>query len=86
MADPEADRCNVDEAEETLNGLVVAGCNASRVLKFVAASLDQIAQAIGSANDADTLFAGLAHRDDRQRLARLHARPDAVGVVASIRQ
>ena len=53
MVDPEAHQDDVDDAEETLGGLVVAG-QAWRVLERVRALLDLVAQAT-----AGTLLAGL---------------------------
>ncbi len=84
MAEPEADRCNVDEAQEALGGLVVAGCDASGVLEFVEAPLDKVAQPVEGAVDGHAQLAGLAHRDHRHHVARLHGFANTVRVIASI--
>ena len=46
MAGPEADRDDVDEAQEALCGFVLAGSNAAGVLELVEASLDEVAQSV----------------------------------------
>lgn len=46
MAEPEADRGDVDEPEEAFGSLVVAGGDAAGVLEFVEATLDEVAQAV----------------------------------------
>lgn len=43
MAEPEADTVDVDEADETVCDLVVAGCQPAAVLQFVEAALDHVA-------------------------------------------
>jgi hypothetical protein len=44
MAEPEADRGDVDEAQEAFGGLVVAGGDAAGVLELVEAPLDEVAR------------------------------------------
>lgn len=46
MAEPEADRRDVDEAEEAFGGLVVAGCDTAGVLELVETPFDEISQAV----------------------------------------
>lgn len=84
MADPQADRCDVDEAEVAFGGLVIAGGNAAGVLELVEAPLDEIAQAIEGPIHDDAQPAGLAHWDHRDDVARLHRFANLVGVIASI--
>ena len=86
MAEPETDRGDVDEAQETLGGLVVTGGDAAGVLQLVEAALDQVAQALKGAIHGDTQFAALAHRDHRHDVARLHGFSNLVRVIAVIRQ
>ena len=61
MADPQADRCDVDEAEVAFGGFVIAGGNAAGILELVEAPLDKIAQAIEGPIHDDAQPAGLAH-------------------------
>ena len=98
MAGSEADRRDVDEAGKTLGRLVVAGGDASRVVQLVDASLDQIAQEIGSAIDPDTFLAklgiGITGRppdlgpnfDPAATGARLVSTPCAGGAIARRRE
>lgn len=44
------------------------GLDPSYVLELIEASLDRVAQALGSEVDADMLLAGLAHSDDRHNV------------------
>ena len=57
MAEPEADRRDVDEAQEAFGGLVVAGGDATGILELVEAPLDEIAQAIEPAVNGDRAMA-----------------------------
>ena len=86
MTEPKSDRRDVDEAQEAFGCLVAACCDASCVLELVEAALDQVAQAIERTIHTSALFTCLAHRDDGQDIAILHARPDAVGVISAICQ
>lgn len=86
MAEPKADRSDVDEPQEALSRLIVACCDAPGVLELVEAPLDQVAQAIERTVHADAFLSGFAHRDDRQHIALFHFHPDAVGVISAIRQ
>lgn len=52
MAEPEPDAGDVDEAEETVCGFVVAGCQAATVLEFVEAAFVHVAQGTPSCNPA----------------------------------
>ena len=52
MAEPEADRCNVDEAQEAFGGLVVVGGDAAGVLELVEAALNQVAQPVSRTNSS----------------------------------
>ncbi len=72
MADPQADRCDVDETEVAFGGFVIAGGNAASILELVEAPLDEIAQAVGGLIHDDAQPAGLAHWDHRDDVARLH--------------
>ena len=53
MAEPEADRCDVDEAQEAIGCLVVTGGDAIGILELVEASFDKVAQPIKPAVDGD---------------------------------
>lgn len=63
MAQQDADRGNVDEAEEAFRCFVVACCDAAGVLELVEAQLDQVPQQVeravdGHAQLADTIGFG----------------------------
>ena len=57
MAEPEADRRDVDEAQEALCGLVIAGGDTTGILELVEAPLDQVSQPVERAVDADARLA-----------------------------
>ena len=63
MAEPEADRRDVDEAQEALCGFVVAGGDAAGILQLVEAALYQVAQPVECPVHANALPAGLPHGD-----------------------
>lgn len=86
MAEPQADRRDVDEAEEAFGSLVVTCGDTAGVLHLVEAALDEVAQAVEGAIHGDAQLAGLAHRDDRHDVARLHGFSNLVRVIAAIRQ
>lgn len=86
MAEPEADRRDVDEAEEAFGGLVIAGGDASGVLQLVEAPLDQVAPPIELAVDGDVQLSALPHRYDRHDVACFHGSANVVRVIAPIRQ
>jgi len=86
MAEPEADRRDVDEAQEAFGGLVVAGGDATGVLQLVEAALDEVAQFVEPAIHGNSELAGLAHWDDRYHVARLHGFANIVRDIATIRQ
>ena len=86
MAEPEADRGEVDEAKEALGGLVVARGDAAGVLQFVEAALDEVPQSVEGAVDGNAQLSGLAHRDDRHDVPRLHGFSNLVRVIAAICQ
>ena len=86
MAEPEADRGDVDEAQEALCGFVVACGDAACVLELVEASLDEVAQPVKGTVHGHAQLAGLAHRDHRHDVPRLHCFSNLVRVIAAIRQ
>jgi hypothetical protein len=86
MAEPKADRGDVDESKEAFGGFVVTGGDPSGVLKVVEAALDEVAQAVKGAIHGNTQFAGLSHRDHGQHVARLHGFANLVRVIASVCQ
>ena len=86
MAEPEADRCDVDEAQEAFGCLVVAGGDPAGVLQLVEAPLNEVTQAIEPAVDGHTELSRLPHRNDCQNVAGFHGLPDGVGIVAAIRE
>lgn len=57
MTEPETDRRDVDEAQEALGSLVVAGGDTAGVLQLVETPFDQVAQTIQGPVDADALLA-----------------------------
>ena len=84
MAEPETDRGDVDEAQETLGGLVVTCRDAAGVLQLVETPLDEVAQPVEGAIDGDAQLACLAHRDHRHDVPRLHGFANLVRVIAAI--
>ena len=52
MAEPEADRRDVDEVEEAFGGFVLAGGDTTGVLEFVEAALDEVSQPVEGASTA----------------------------------
>lgn len=86
MAEPEADRCDVDEAEEAFCGLVVTGSDAAGVLQFVEAPLDEVAEPVELAVDGHAQLAGFPHRDHWHDVSILHSFANSVSVIATIRQ
>ena len=56
MADPKPDRRDVDKAEETPCGLIVAGSNAAGVFQLVETPFDQVASLVELAVDPDAHF------------------------------
>ena len=84
VPDPEADRCDLDEAAVAVGGLVVASCDASGVLQAVEASLDPVAQGVDVGVDALTHLAVPAGGDDCDAAPVLHVLADRVGVVAAV--
>jgi hypothetical protein len=83
MAEPEADRRDVDEA---LCGLVVACGDTAGVLELVEASLDEFVKPVEGSVLGHAQLAGLAHRDHRHNVAGLHGFANIVRVRAWIRQ
>ncbi len=61
MAEPKADRRDVDEAEEALGGLVMACGDAAGVLQLVEAPLDHVAQRVDG--HVDGIAQGVGGRD-----------------------
>ena len=53
MAEPAADRFDVDEAQKALCGLVIAGRVTTGILELIEAPLDQVAQPVERTVDAD---------------------------------
>lgn len=65
MADPEADRSDIYEAEEAFGCLVIAGCHSLSILQFVEASLDQVSQPVKSPIQPNAPLSELSHWDQR---------------------
>jgi hypothetical protein len=86
MAEPEADRCDVDEAQEALGGLVVACGHPAGVLELVEAAFDEVAQSVKGAVHGQAPLAGLAHWDHRYDVARFHGFANLIRVIAAICQ
>ena len=86
VPDPEADRCDLDEAAVAVGGLVVASCDASGVLQAVEASLDAVAQGVDMGVDALADLAGPAGGDDGDAAPGLHVLADRIGIVAAVSQ
>ena len=86
MAEPEADRRYVDEAQEAFGGLVVTGGYPSCVLELVQAPLDEVAQSVELAVNGHAQFPGFPHGDHRHDVARFHGFMNVVRVIATIRQ
>ena len=74
MAEPEPDAGDVYEAEETVCGFVVTGCQATVVLQLVEAALYPVAQRVDGHVDDLANLPVLAHGDHGQRVAALDGR------------
>ena len=85
MADPEPDADDVYEAEETVCGLVVTGCQATAVLQLVEAALDHVAQRVDRHVDRLAYLAVLSHGDHGQRVAALDVFSNFIRVIAPVR-
>ena len=57
MAETEADRCDVDEAQKAFVGLVIAGRDTTGILELVEAPLDQVSQPVERTVDSDARLA-----------------------------
>ena len=57
MAEPAADRFDVDEAKKALCGLVIAGRVTTGILVLIEAPFDQVAQPVARTVDADARLA-----------------------------
>ena len=86
MAHPQPDRSYVDETKIAFGGVVVSGCDAAGVLELVEAALDHVAKSVKPVIDTDAHLAGLAHRNLGQDIALIHGFPNAVSIIAAIRQ
>jgi len=78
MAEPKPDRRDVDEAQETLRGLVITGGDPAGILEPVEAAFDQVTQPVERLIHADAPLAGLPHRDHWQGIALLHGSANAI--------
>lgn len=81
---PQADRGEVDEAEEAGGGLVVARGDASGVLQAIEAPLDPVAQRVDVAVDGLADAPALPGGDHGHAATRLDVLADGVGVAAAI--
>ena len=86
MAQPESDGRDVDEAQEALGGLVVAGGDAAGVFERVEAALDEVAKPVEGAIHGHPLLTGFPQGDHRQHIARLHGPANIIKIVATIGQ
>ena len=84
MADPEADRSDIYEAEEAFGCFVIAGCHAPSILQLVEASLDQVSQPVEMPIQTNALLSGLSHWDHRSNAAVVQVGANAVGVVTFV--
>ena len=57
MTEPKTDRRDVDEAQETLCGLVIAGSDTAGVFQLVETLLDHVAQPVEGTVDTDAHLA-----------------------------
>lgn len=80
MAEPEADRSDVDEAEKAFCGLVVASGDAAGILQLVEAPLDQVTQPVELAVHRDAQLACLSHGDNRDHVTGFHGFANIVSV------
>ena len=86
MAEPEADRGDVDEAKKALDGFVVAGRYATGVLQLIEAPLHEVSQAIEGPVHSDALLARLPHWDHWLDISVAHAFSNAVSIVTLVGQ
>ena len=86
MAEPEADGCDVDEAQEAFGSFVVASGNASGILQLVEAPLDEVAQFVESAINCDVQLSGFSHGYHWYDVACFHGFAKVVRVMAAVCQ
>ena len=84
MAKPEPDAGDVDEAEETVCGFVVAYCQAATVLELVETTLDHVAQGVDGHVDDLAHLAVLSHGDHGQRVTALDVFSNFIRVIAPV--
>ena len=86
MAEPKADRCDVDEAQEAFGCLVVASGDSAGVFQLVEAALDEVAQPVEGTVHRDEQPAYLSHGDNRDDVTGFHGFANIVRVITPIRQ
>jgi len=86
MAEPEADRRDVDETQEAFCSLVVARCDTPSIFELIEASFDQIAETIQRAVHADAHFPGFPHGYLSQNITGIHRFAYSISIIATIRQ
>lgn len=86
MAEPEADRCAVDETEEAFDRLVVTCGDAAGILELVETPLDEVSEPIEFADDGHAQLAGFSHRYHRHDIAMLQSFANPVSILATICQ
>jgi hypothetical protein len=81
---PNPDSGDLDEGEIAHCGFIVAGRQPSRVLEFVEATFDAVAQGIDVAIDRDLNLAVPACRNDRRRALFLQRFANMIRIIAAI--
>ena len=76
----------MDEAEIARHGFIVAGRQPSRVLEFIEAALDAVAQGIDVAIDRDLNLAVPARGNDRRGTLFLHCFANMIRIITVIGQ
>jgi hypothetical protein len=86
MAEPEADRRDVDEAQEAFGRFVITGGDAPSFFQFIEAPLDEVAQSVELAVNSHAQFRGFSHRDCRHNIASFHGFAKVARAIAPVRQ
>ena len=86
MAEPEADCGDVDEAQETFGGFVVACRDTAGVFELAEAPLTHVALPVEFVIDTHAHFACLSHWDLSEDVAFVRVFPNMVSIIAPICQ
>jgi hypothetical protein len=86
VAEPAADRRDVDKAKLAFGRPVITGGAAPRVFQFVEAPLNKVPQPIEFAVNCHAQLPGFSHRDSRHRIAFFHGFANVASIIAPARE